>query len=232
MKKYQNPFKNLSKEELIIWLCSLSVIALCFLLNSSKDYLTLITCLIGATALIFVAKGDPLGQILTVVFAIFYSVISFSLRYYGEMITYLCMSAPIAALSAVQWFKNPYKEGENEVKLKRVSVKEWIILIISTILVTSAFYFILRAFDTANLIMSTVSVSTSFLAAVLTFLRSPFYGLGYGANDIVLIILWVLASKEDSSYIPMVVCFTVFLINDCYGFLNWQRIKKKQENNN
>jgi nicotinamide riboside transporter PnuC len=91
-----------------------------------------------------------------------------------------------------------------------------------------AFYLILGALDTSNLVISTVSVSTSFLAAALTYLRSPYYALGYAANDVVLIVLWVLASVVDISYLSMVVCFIMFLVNDLYGFINWRRMQRKQ----
>ncbi len=66
------------------------------------------------------------------------------------------------------------------------------------------------------------------MASALTFLRSPYYALFYAANDIVLIVLWSLASAENISYIPMVICFSCFFINDLYGFINWQRMKKRQ----
>ena len=77
---------------------------------------------------------------------------------------------------------------------------------------------------------STISVTTSFVAVYFTFLRSPYYALGYAANDIVLIILWTLASMENISYLPMVVCFVMFLANDLYGFYNWRKMRKRQEN--
>ena len=93
------------------------------------------------------------------------------------------------------------------------------------------FYFILEYFNTPNLIFGTLSVFTSFMAASLTMLRSEYYGLWYGMNDIVLIVLWTLASVKDISYLPMVACFSIFLINDAYGFINWQRIKKRQKSN-
>ena len=86
--KYINPFKNLTKFERKLWLLSVVVVAGSFLLAPDRDYLTLTASLIGVTALIFVAKGYVLGQILTVIFAIFYGIISFYFRYYGEMLTY------------------------------------------------------------------------------------------------------------------------------------------------
>ena len=79
--------------------------------------LTLIASLIGVTALIFVAKGDVTGQVLTVVFSVLYSVISFEFTYYGEMITYMFMTAPIAAMSVYTWIRHPEEKGKREVSI-------------------------------------------------------------------------------------------------------------------
>ncbi len=230
MKNYQNPFSTLTRKETIIWILSLAAVTISFFLGTSHDILSLLSSVIGVTALIFVAKGDVIGQLLTVVFAVLYSIVSMRLQYYGEMITYLFMSAPIALLSAISWIRHPYERGKNEVAVSRLSAKVWWILSGLSIVVTTAFYFILRALGTANLAVSTISVTTSFFAASLTFLRSPFYGLGYAANDVVLIILWTAAAIREPKYLPMILCFAAFLLNDVYGFLNWQRMKKRQEN--
>lgn len=219
---------KLSKTEFLIWFLSVITIAVSFLIVSDKDYLTLTASLIGATALIFVAKGEVLGQILTVVFSIFYGIISFKFSYYGELITYMGMTAPIAVISAVQWFKNPYEKGKSEVKIAKLSRLKVIFIAVSTVLVTFCFYFILKYFNTANLFFSTVSVATSFSASALMLFRSPYYAVAYAANDVVLIILWVLASIMNIQYVPMVICFVIFLVNDLFGFISWQRRKKQQ----
>ena len=97
-----------------------------------------------------------------------------------------------------------------------------------TIIVTVVFYFILMYFNTANIIPSTLSVTTSFVAVYLTFRRSPYFALAYATNDIILIVLWILASIYDTRYISVVVCFVAFLFNDVYGFASWQKMKKRQ----
>ena len=226
--KIANPFKALSKFELGLWIGSVVTVAVSFLLLPHKDYLSLIASLIGVTALIFVSKGLVLGQVLTVIFAVFYGIISCFFQYYGEMITYLGMTSPIAVFSVISWLKHPYG-GTKEVAVSKVTNKQWLVLAVLTVAVTVVFYFILRALGTANLVFSTVSVATSFAACSLSCLRSPFYAVAYAANDIVLIMLWVLAAAEDISCLPMVACFAVFFINDAYGFFNWQRMKKRQE---
>ena len=101
-------------------------------------------------------------------------------------------------------------------------------MILLTAAVTSAFYFILEYFNTANIIPSTLSVTTSFIAVYLTFRRSEYYAVAYAANDIILIILWILAAKTDISYVSVIVCFAMFLVNDLYGFISWKRMHKRQ----
>ena len=226
--KLKNPFRDLSEFELRLWQISLGVIAGSFLLSRGGDILTLIASLIGVTALIFVAKGYVLGQVLTVVFAVFYGIISFWFRYYGEMITYLGMTAPIAACAVISWLRHPYK-GTKEVEVHRLKRGQIFALILAAVATTIAFYYILRFLGNANLLLSTISVTTSFLASALTFFRSPYYALAYAANDLVLIGLWVLASMESISYLPMVFCFVMFFVNDMYGFFNWRNMQKRQE---
>jgi nicotinamide riboside transporter PnuC len=94
------------------------------------------------------------------------------------------------------------------------------------------FYFILNHFNTANIVPSTLSVTTSFVAVYLTFRRSPYFAVAYAANDIILIVLWILASLQDTRYVSVIVCFVAFLVNDIYGFINWKRMKKRQSDIN
>ncbi len=227
MKRIISYFNELSRFEKALWIVSVIAVVLSSAFSGFGDPLSTIASLIGVTALIFVAKGYDIGQVLTIVFALFYGFISFFFRYYGEMITYIGMSTPMAAVAAIEWLKNPYKDTK-EVKIKKMTVGTLILLFSSCALVTFVFYFILKAIGNASLLVSTISVTTSYLASALTFLRSPYYALAYAANDLVLIVLWVIASLSDFSCIPMTVCFVMFFANDMYGFFNWKRMAKKQ----
>lgn len=226
--KIRNPFSTLTRFEYCLWIGSLLVIAVTTLVGGGTGWLSLVASLIGATALIFLSKGDVFGQILVVIFSLLYAAISLQFRYYGEMITYLGMTAPIAVLSVVTWLRHPYKKGNAEVKISKLSRRNTCLMICLTVAITTVFYFILAAFNTPNLIISTISIATSFLASYLMLFRSSAYALAYGANDVVLIVLWVLASMSDISYLPMVACFSIFLLNDLYGFYNWSRMMKRQ----
>lgn len=217
---------SLTKVQIVIWVVSVLAIFASFLCARSEDYMTVAASLVGATALIFLAKGDALGQLLSIVFALLYAVISFKCRYYGEMITYLGMTLPSAAVAMINWIRNPY--AECEVKVAEMTGSKWLLLITSSVLVTAVMGMVLWYFDTANLLFSTISVTTSYFASMLTIFRSPYYAVAYAFNDIVLIILWTLMTLGNLDYLPMVICFVVFLVNDLYGFANWQGMKKKQ----
>ena len=225
MKKILNYF---SRAELALLLSSVIFIVLSFCIFDREDYLTLTASLIGVTSLIFNAKGNPVGQALMVVFGLIYGAISYSFAYYGEMITYLGMSVPMAVFALISWLRNPYKGNRAEVKVNRVGKGELVFMCFLTLLVTIAFFFILKFFNTANLALSTISITTSFIAVYLTFRRSPYFALAYAANDVILIGLWILASISDARYISVVVCFIAFLVNDIYGYISWQRMRKRQ----
>lgn len=220
--------ENLEKRDWILWGISMVMVVLSNLLTGTVDMVNLSATVIGVTALIFVAKGDVLGQVLTFVFAVLYSITSWRFRYYGEILTYMGMTAPIALLSVVSWLKNPYEKGKVEVKIQRLNRKQTVLLWGLTIMVTGVFGWMLYLLDTPNLLFSTISISTSFLASALMFFRNSNYALAYGANDVVLIVLWVLASMENITYLPMIVCFAMFLVNDLYGYLNWRRREHSQ----
>ena len=217
-----NPFSTLTKKEWLLWLGSLFIVLVSNILAANFDPLTLVAALVGVTSLVFAAKGNVWAQVLMIVFSILYGIISFRFRYWGEMITYLGMSLPMAIWSMVTWLKNP-SAGGKAVEIQKLTRKHIAGLSFFGALATGVFYLILRALDTPNLVFSTISVATSFLAAALTMLRSSYYALGYAANDVVLIALWVLASLKDPVYIPVTVNFSIFLVNDLYGFISWRK---------
>lgn len=225
---HKNPFSKLKKREWTLWSISLLTVVISNILADNASFSTIAGTITGVTALIFVARGDVWGQILTVAFSFLYATTSYEFRYWSEIITYLGMTMPIAVMSIVSWLRHPYEQGKNEVKIHRLSSRQIWLMIFIAIAVTVSFCFLLKALNTPNLFFSTVSVTTSFLASYLMLFRSSYYAVAYAANDTVLIILWILAAIKDFSYFPMIICFVMFFVNDIYGFISWKKREKKQ----
>ena len=217
-----------SKTDIALWLTSVILIFTSFFLFDKENHMTLCASLIGVTSLILNAKGNPFGQLLMVVFSLLYGIISYTFSYYGEMITYLGMTMPIAIFALISWLKNPFNGNKMEVKVNIITRKEIIFMWLITTVITIIFYFILEHFNTSYIVPSTLSVTTSFLAVYLTFRRSPYFAIAYAANDIILIILWILASLHDVRYISVVVCFAAFFANDINCYISWQKMRIRQ----
>lgn len=228
MKTFKRLTSYFTKMELRLWAWSNALIILSFFFFKQTYFLTLGASLIGVSSLIFSAKGNPIGQVLMIIFSLFYGIISISYQYYGEVLTYLGMTMPMAIIALVSWLKHPYEGKRSEVRVNHIHGLEFIVLAVLTPLVTYVFYLILVYFKTAHIIFSTLSVSTTFIAVYLTFRRSSYFTIAYAVNDLVLIVLWGLASIEDLSYLSVVVCFITFLANDLYGFYNWRKMAKRQ----
>lgn len=221
-------YQKFNRFELLLWFFSITIVTLSFVISQSS-WPNLIAALTGASALMFLSKGHPIGQVLTLIFSLLYAFISYTFDYYGEMITYMGMTFPSALLALITWIRNPQVKGQLTVRVENLSKHVLLIVTGLSVLLTIVFYFILALFETPNLLLSTLSIFTSAMASLFMIYRMSSYAIAYALNDIVLIALWILATIEDITYLPMVICFFIFLINDSYGYYSWNKRYQSQE---
>ena len=138
---------KLTRTEFIIWISSVTLIVSFFLIFDRGNYMALAASLIGTTSLIYNSRGVPLGPALMIAFSLLYGIISFGFRYYGEMITYVGMTAPMALISLISWIRNPYEKGSSEVAVAKLTRVDAVLLPVLSVSVTAIFYFILRYFS-------------------------------------------------------------------------------------
>lgn len=81
MKSLKSIAKYFSVGEILLWSCSVLLIIVSFCVFDRRNYLTLASSLIGVTSLIFTAKGNPIGQILMIVFSLLYPIRK---QYHGQ----------------------------------------------------------------------------------------------------------------------------------------------------
>lgn len=225
-------FKDWNLFEIISLLVSISIIVVCFILGSQKNYLALVTSIIGIISVMQCSKALVIAPIAGITFSVLYSIVSITQAYYGEALIYIVLMIPIDILAIISWFKNKNELNKDVVTINKIKYKEYLILIPITAMVTVGFYFLLKALNTAQLIVSTISLVTSIVAAYLMLRRSKYYAIGFALNDIVLIVLWSLAvSTNGVAYLPNVISFCVFLYNDIYGFIFWLKEEKSQKAN-
>ena len=231
----QNRRKKLFGEwnlfEILLLSVSLCVTVIVFSVGKEKDLWTFLSSVTGIVCVIFTAKGNPIAQYLSIFFAVCYAVASYRSRYYGETIIYLFLMLPIHVACIVSWLKNRKTPESAEVKINSLCPREYLLLGLADVLVTVAFYFLLKALHTDELVISTISLVSSVSAAYLMLRRSEYYAVCFIANDLILLALWGLrVYRFGIAYLPSIVTFSVFLINDVYGFIAWRKRKKSQAN--
>ena len=229
MKLLNKFLRYFSISEIILWCVSIAFIIIPYLVFDNQDFGIMLVSLLGVTAIVFIAKGNPFGQLMMMAFGIVYTILSYEMKYYGEMITYAGMTVPMALSSLISWLKNPFEKDKLEVEIATLTKKDYILTLVFAVIVTAIFHFILKFFGTANIVVSTISITTSFIAVLLTYKRSEFFALGYLLNDIVLIVLWVMACFNDIKYVSVVSSFVAFMFMDSYTFINWSKIKRRQQ---
>ena len=105
-----------------------------------------------------------------------------------------------------------------------------IVVLLSQVVMFLGYYYLLKIFNTNNLLVSTFSIVASIIATYLTARRSEYGFIGFIINDLILIVLWSIpVINGESNLIPVLLCPVLLLINDIYGVYNWKRIKKKQK---
>ena len=140
MKKVINYF---STGELMLWGFSVALILVAFSLFGGNGFLSLIASVIGVTAILLNAKGNPFGQLLMIIFSLLYGIISYSFSYYGEMLTYLGMTMPMAAFALITWLRHPYNGNHSEVQVNSLTRMENVMMFFPAVVLTAIFYVIL-----------------------------------------------------------------------------------------
>jgi len=153
MKKFKKRLSYFSKGEWALWLGSMGVILLSELIFAQGNPLSVLASLVGVTSLIFCAKGNPIGQVLMILFSLLYGVISYSFAYYGEMITYLGMTMPIALWSVIVWLRHPFAGRRAEVEICRLKPRQYLVAVLLGVTVTVPFYFLLRSFHLSQILL-------------------------------------------------------------------------------
>lgn len=128
---FKKVYGYFSKGELILWGFSVTLIIVSFCIFGGNGFLTLAASLIGVTSILLNAKDNPVGQLLMIIFSLMYGIISYKFAYFGEMVTYLGMTMPMAVFALISWLRHPYRGKKSEVQVNSISKKETVLMFLT-----------------------------------------------------------------------------------------------------
>ncbi len=210
-----------------LFICTIIVLSCLF----KAGALVIFNSLFGILSVFFLAKGKMIGNVLGVVQSVLYIVISYFNAFYGEVLLCCCIYIPINIASIISWARNLNEKDKIVIINKSLGWVEWVVSILSAVVISIGIYFLLDYFNTANLLVSTLSVFSSLMAGHLVIRRSEYNFAFYILNNIVCICLWlyVILQNNKVGYITTIVQYCMFLILNILGVINWAKIKKSQE---
>lgn len=221
-------FKKLNWFERIFPIVGLIAVSLSFALSPDRFWLSFVYSLVGIIETFLVAKGFFIAPFVTLVVSILYLFLSISQSFYGEVIIagyYIIISI----FSIIAWLKSRSKQDDFYVQVNKLKGKEYLLIGFATVASSFGFYFMLKAFNTNELIVSTISMVASLIASYLMLRRSRFYAAAYIVNDITIIILWSFTIKSMGlAFLPSILAYAFYLINDIYAYINWKLMEKRQ----
>ena len=189
-----------------------------------SDILEITTSIVALLVAVLFAKAKIEGYFLLFLSLTLYAIVSWRARLYGEFIDQIILTLPVAIFGVVNWLRNKFDDTRKG-KVVKITHTHWIeiaLLILSQIIMGVGYYFVLRAFNTNLLLLSTICVAVAFMGTYLTARRSDFVPYVWILSDFALIALWAFVGA-------MVILPIVYVIIDTYSIINWRRLKKCQK---
>ena len=223
--------KKVFKDWTIFEICLLTISPIIVLISGIlfySDAITIVTSIVGIICALFLAKGLVIGQFFGIAIVVLYSIVCYNNRFYGEMIIYIVIMLPMYIWGIVEWIKHKNNKTQS-VEVNSIKAKEWIVVSVCAVIIFVGFYFVLKALNTSELVISTLSVVDNIFAVYLLARRSKYGFVSYIINDLILIVLWGIPVVSGNLLVlAMLINPIVNLVNDSYGVVNWTRMQNKQ----
>lgn len=223
-----NLFKEWTRFERI-WLLLFSIVNVFLYLKWDSGLIGLVSAMSGMLCVVLVAKGKISNFVFGIVNTATYAYISYGYGLYGESMLNALFYLPTQFIGLWMWqrHRSVNKVRDEDIEIKRLSVKGWAIVIASVVVGAYAYMHVLMALDAQQVRIDSVAVVMSVVAQILLTLRYAEQWVLWILVNLLSIVLWVVTlSQSGGSDYTMPVMWTAFLINSIYGWINWLKLQQ------
>ena len=214
-----------------IWLVLFTAVNLYLFFAWDDTLLGLISSLSGMLCVVLVAKGKISNYYFGIVQTATYAYISYTYSLYGEAMLNGLFYLPIQFIGLYLWNRhktNNSVRGE-DVKVKKLTKKGWIILIAVSVAASLIYAEILYAIGSQQVRLDSVAVVLSIIAQILMLQRYAEQWVMWIIVNVLSVILWIvtLTTSGGNDY-TVLVMWIAFLVNSIYGYINWLKMTGTQ----
>ena len=223
-----NLFKEWTRFERI-WLLLFSIVNVFLYLKWDSGLIGLVSAMSGMLCVVLVAKGKISNFVFGIVNTATYAYISYGYGLYGESMLNALFYLPTQFIGLWMWqrHRSVNKVRDEDIEIKRLSVKGWAIVIASVVVGAYSYMHVLMALDAQQVRIDSVAVVMSVVAQILLTLRYAEQWVLWILVNLLSIVLWVVTlSQSGGSDYTMPVMWTAFLINSIYGWINWLKLQQ------
>lgn len=193
--------------------------------------LGLISSLAGMLCVVLVAKGKISNYYFGIIQASTYAYISFTYGLYGEAMLNGLFYFPMQFVGLYMWNKHRTKssvKGE-DVKVKRLNMRQWGILGMTVVLATVIYAIVLESIGGRSVGLDSATNILSITAQFLMLYRFAEQWLVWIGVNILSVVMWAMAlSSTGGNDYTILVMWSAFLVNSVYGYYNWTKMYKRQ----
>lgn len=210
-----------------------------------------LSAITGIVCVVLVARGSIYNYYWGFINAASYGYLAYSVGYYGDMILNLFFFLPFQIIGFIWWRDRLKPDSKQFVIMKKLKLSQIITITLGGLIATILIGVVLFSVDNwfVNAMKRNVSIyqyidhvfhipylgaifdaSTEVLQIVAQLLMTVAYAeqwIAWILTNIITIIMWVtviIADRTSIPYaLPTVIMWIAYLINSCYGYINWMR---------
>lgn len=213
----------------LLWLLTFTLVNLYLFFAWHDTWIGLTASLTGMLCVVLTAKGKMSSFYWGLINIFTYSYVAYGSAYYGDVMLNLLYFLPMTFFGIYFWNKNMKKDKETETVLVRsLGWKNkvfWFLLAMVAVFVYGLF---LKWLNGTLPFVDSVTTVFSIVATILLNKRYTDQWFYWILVDIWSIVMWAFIFLRDGNEVSMLVMWSAFLVNACYGYYNWRKMEKLQ----
>lgn len=213
----------------ITWLLFGNVSILTVSLIMHDTAVGILASVTGITCVILVGKGKVSNYLFGTINIIFYSIIAFRAKYYGDVMLNLLYYLPTNFIGWYTWSRHMDTKKEEVCKERMTSVQRTAVALLSAAGIFGYSYFLKYLGGNLPLVDS-MSTVLSIVAQILMIRRYMEQWIIWIIVNIVSVVMWIMAFFNGGESVAVLMMWSVFLVNAVIMFIKWYRDSARQKN--
>lgn len=223
-----------------LWLLAFTAVNIYLFFAWHDTWIGLTASLTGMLCVVLTAKAKISSFYWGLINILAYSWVAFESRYYGDVMLNMLYYLPMTFVGIYYWRKNQIKVTE-KVREKKVEKKELAVtslswpqkiawFVISAVII-EVYGLLLKWMGGTLPFVDSLTTVFSIVATILLTKRMTDQWIYWILVDIFSVVMWVFIFLRDGNQVSMLVMWTAFLVNACYGYYNWRKLEKLEGGN-